>query len=268
MGRYGLPDPYRHQKKPIGDVTAGLDLWQANHFIAYRQETAKYLYEGYTPTTVEYKAGTLPVFEKIAAEQTAGLTYSRDKAMALLRIVPEKLVLHPGIPPKGPQIPFGRGLDDETLLASGYAWCNEQARVFVRLCQVSGIPARIIFLFYRQGGHVVAEFYADDRWSMADASYLCVFPDAQGRLMSAAECHGAGRTRAGEAYYRRFQEMLTYSDEHMVGGRFPKDMDQGERSKLVAQWAAGARKELGAETPKSQADKLWVFGVMNYPLPM
>ena len=44
-------------------------------------------------------------------------------------------------------------------------------------------------------------------------------------------------------------------------------LDQAERSKLVTQWAAAARKELGAQTPKTQAGQLWVFGVMNYPLP-
>jgi hypothetical protein len=269
LGRHGLPAPYRDQKRPIGDVTAGLDLWQANHFVAYREETARYLYESYSPTSVRYRAGTLPMYEAIVAEQTAGLTNDRDKAVALLRVVPEKIVLHPGIPPKGPPIPENRALDDEALVCSGKAWCNEQARVFARLCQVAGIPARLIFLFYanRKSGHVIAEFYADAHWCMADASYLCVFSDASGRLMSAAECHSSGRLKAGEAYCRRFQAMLAYSDERMVGGRFPQTLDQAERDKLVAQWAAAARKELGTQTPKTQAGQLWVFGVMDYPLP-
>jgi hypothetical protein len=37
-----------------------------------------------------------------------------------------------------------RNLDDEALLASGCGWRNEQARVFIRLCQVNGIPARML----------------------------------------------------------------------------------------------------------------------------
>jgi hypothetical protein len=162
-----------------------------------------------------------------------------------------------------------RGLDDEALLSSGRAWCNEQARVFVRLCQVAGIPARLIFLFYSPapGGHVIAEFYADGRWSMADASFLCVFPDAGGHLMSAAECHGAGKLQAGEAYFKRLQEMTTYSDERMVGAKFPAQPDQAERGRFVAQSAEGMRKEYRSQTPKKLADQLWVFGVMNYPLP-
>ena len=75
------------------------------------------------------------------------------------------------------------GLDPRSrrtiLLKSGAGWCNEQAHVFVRLCQVADIPAHMVFLFYadNRSGHVVAEFHADGRWAMADTSWLCVFPD-------------------------------------------------------------------------------------------
>jgi hypothetical protein len=269
LGRSGLPEPFHSQKELIGKEVTGLDLWQANHLVVYRKETARYLYSDYSPLSVHYKPGTLPAYEKIVAEHTAGLTNDRDKAVALLRMVPEKLVLHPGIVPMGPQTPKDRGLDDEALLASGRAWCNEQARVFIRLCQVAGIPARLIYLFYSPppSGHVIAEFYADGRWSMADASYLCVFPAADGHLMSAAECHGAGKMPAGEAYFRRLQQMTTYSDERMVGAKFLPQADAAERGKRVAECAANMRKEYRAQTPKALADQLWVFGVMNYPLP-
>ena len=102
---------------------------------------------------------------------------------------------------------------------------------------------------------------------MADASYGLVFPAEDGHLMSAAECHGAGKARAGELYFLRFQEMLKYSDEKMVGGKFPREADQTRRSKHVADSAAGTRKEIQALTVKSLSEQLWMFGVMNYPLP-
>ncbi len=269
LGRSGMPEPFHSQKELIGYETTGLDLWQANNFVVYRKETAKYLYESYSPTSVRYKAGTLPAFEKTAAEYTAGLKTDREKAVALLtKAIPDK-VPHPAIAPMSPMCDKNRGLSDDGLLNSRTCWCNEQARMFVRLCQVSGIPARMIFLFYSNppSGHVIAEFYADGRWCMADASYLCVFPDADGRLMSAAECHGAGKLLAGEAYCRRLRELAAHSDEWMVGGRFPKQGDPAARGKQVAEYAAGLRKDYLSQTPKSQADQLWVFGVMNYPLP-
>ena len=61
--------------------------------------------------------------------------------------------------------------------------------------------------------------------------------------------------------------MTAYSDERMVGGKFPPQADPAARSKQVAEYAAGLRKDYRSQTPKSQADQLWVFGVMNYPLP-
>jgi len=139
--------PVRHARalpQPEGTdrrCNLGLDLWHANYFVAYRRETAKYLYESYSPTSVRYKPGTLPAFERIAAEYTAGLKTDREKAVALLtKAIPDK-VPHPAIAPMAPMCDKNRGLDDDGLLASRTCWCNEQARVFVRLCQVAGIPA-------------------------------------------------------------------------------------------------------------------------------
>lgn len=268
LGRYGLPEPYPHQKTLIGDPTAGIDLWQANHFIAYREETARYLYEDYTPTTVDYQPGTLPSYEAVVARYTKSLTNPREKAVVLCTRAMLDLVQHPGIPPMCVDPGKNRALDDEALLKSRRGWCNEQARVFVRLCQVAGVPARMIFLFQTPvGGHVVAEFYADGRWSMADSSWFCVFPAADGHLMSAAECHGEGKLQAGETYFRRYQEIIAYSDERMVGDKFPAGPDAEARRKRVADSAEGTRKDYRAETPRTLANRFWAFGVLNYPLP-
>jgi hypothetical protein len=270
VGKNALPDPYPQWTRPIGVGTQGIDFWQANHFIVYRSETAKFLYERYTPTTVHYnyKAGTLPAFERIVDRHLSSITGDRNKAIVLVREVMPRLMKHPGMAPLGPACPTDRGLLDEPLLASGQGLCNEQARVFVRLCQVAGIPARLIFLFYsnKKNGHVVAEFYADGRWSMADASYFCVFPAEDGRLMSAAECH-EGRLLAGRTYYHRMRELLAMPDEELVGAKFAHVEDAAERRKLIFEEAAGVHRLLGSRTPESIAAEFWVFGVLNYPLP-
>ncbi len=269
-GRYGLPMPYPQQKDPLGGCTAGIDLWQANHFIAYRPETSRYLYESYTPTAVQYTKGALPLCEKIVAEYTAGLATNREKALALLtRAIPERIA-HPSIPPYGPDCPPDRALGEEDLLKSGVGWCNEQARVFVRLCQVAGIPARMIFLFYadRKSGHVVSEFYADGRWCMADSSWGCVFPADDGGLMSAAECHeDANKLRVGEGYVRRIRDILACSDEMLIGRRYLDVADAQERARRTAEAAKGARDSLRSRTASQMGGELWAFGVMNLPLP-
>jgi hypothetical protein len=253
----------------IGVGTWGIDFWQANHFIVHRPETAGYLYGEYTPKQIEYRKGTLPKYERVVAEYTAGVMGDREKAVALLTKALPRLVVHPAMPPLGPVCQTNRDLLDEPLLDSGKGYCNEQARVFVRLCQVAGIPARMIFLFYadRTSGHVVAEFLADGRWCMADNSWFCVFPDVNGRLMSAAECHGNGKALAGEAYFTRFRELLALSDEELVGGKFVFVPDPMRRRERIRAEAAVFRKNLGSRSAEALGNELWAFGVLNYPLP-
>jgi hypothetical protein len=122
---------------------------------------------------------------------------------------------------------------------------------------VNGIPARLVHLFYsdRTTGHTVAEFYADGRWAMADATWLCVFPDVNGRLLSAEQCHdgGEGQRCAGKALYRRTRELLSMSDAEL---NLPRTTD-------TAEW----RRKQEAHTARSLADRLWRFAVINYPLP-
>lgn len=268
IGAGGLLPPWNETKKPVGTSVKGLDFWQANHFVSYRDETAAYLYGKYTPTTVKYVAGTLPTYEKVAAKYTAGLKTDREKAVALLTRALPIVAPHPTIPPLGPKCRADRDLRDEALLQSGAAWCNEQARVFARLCQVIGIPARQIFLFYaeKRGGHAIAEFYAEDGWAMADVSWYCVFPGADGKLMSAAACHER-KGLAGKAYFERKQELAKLSDEALFGGRFADLEDAAARARNIASAASRFRRGHLSQTAKQMGEQLWCFGVLNYPLP-
>ncbi|MCL2329849.1 MAG: transglutaminase domain-containing protein [Phycisphaerae bacterium] len=271
VGSPGLPEAYQKSwKTPVGLGTQYIDFWQADHNLIYRPETAKFLYSDYSSTeTPKYVKGTLPTFERLVDEHCYGMVNNRDKAIVLLREVLPKLLIHPGMPPLGPPIPGDRGLTDEGLLESKKAFCNEQARVFVRLCQVAGIPARMIFLFYadKTSGHVIAEFYADGQWSMADCTYFTVFPAADGHLMSAAECHGKGKLEAGKAYYRRYQQIIRMSDDEIAGAKYASIADKARRDKRIRSEAEGIRERRGAETPESIAETFGVFGVLNYPLP-
>jgi hypothetical protein len=251
LGRAGLPEPWRSIGGPLGSAVAGIDHWQANHFVVYRPETAKFLYEQYTPVKVSYRPGSLPLCEQVAARHTAGLSADREKALALLRAMP-LICRHPTMPPLGGRVRPDRGLLDEALLESGVGFCNEQARIFVRLCQVSGIPARMVFLFHadQRTGHVVAEFYADGRWAMADASWMCAFPDEEGRLMSAAELHEkpAGPQRGVQVLRARFEELLKLADAELDGPQ------TGRGRRII-------------EDKLQRPDVFDTFGVLNYPSP-
>ena len=255
LGKHGLPEPWCSRPGPLAVGVGGIDRWQANHFIVYRRETAKFLYGEYTPTKVDYHKGLFPALERIVAQYTTPDQTDRQKAVALLTEAMAKHLLHPEVPPVGPMVATNRALDDEALLASGCAWCNEQARVYIRLCQIAGVPARMIYLFYSDGkmGHVVAEFYADGRWCMADSSWICVFPDDRGRLLSAAELHTPeAKPLVERIYMARWTEILKHSSD-------PSDREFATKGPD----AIRKKKEFGP----SKADQFGCFGVLNYPLP-
>jgi len=267
-GRNGMPSPFNERNYALGMSVRGVDRYHANQFVMYRPETARYLYTDYTPLEVRYRSGLLPTYEKLAAEITTPDQSPLEKAVSLL-IRGASRLRHPHMPPYGPEVRPDRNCDDESLLKSGVGPCNEQARVFIRLCQVCGIPARVIQLFYSdtKSGHCIAEFYAEGRWRMADASWLSVFSNANEQLLSAEECHdqGEGQKRAGLAYFKRIQELLALSpeelglgDEHVSAHGGPNHL--GETN--IQNWT-----RISTKSAQTLAEELQWFGVMNYPLP-
>ncbi len=249
-------EPY--VKKLFVEGVAGIDRYQAYSSVPYREETAKYLYEQYTPTTLDYKKGTLPAYEKLVQKHLSCLKSDREKAVHLLSKVLPVVVKHPTIPPCGDFIPGDRALTDEELLASGSAWCNEQSRVFVRLCQVAGIPARMIFLNYSERSaqesglpsHVISEFYTEGRWSLADPTFSVLSPHPDGYLMSAAECHdgGEGQVLAQQHYEKRLRVLNKLEDKDFGCDPVNNRMSLQKLIKVVFY-------------------QLYRFQVMNYPLP-
>ena len=255
MGKNGLPEPYHSQRGALSDPDViGLDRYQANNFIVYRAETASYIYNDYTPLKVDYKPGTLPTYEKVSAKYTAGCTTDTEKAVALLTKALVDVFRHTGMPPVfGKPVKPDRGLEDEPLLISAGGWCSEQARVFIRLCEVNGIPARMIHLFGQS--HTIAEFYADGRWALADASFFFVVPGKDGKLLSAADCHDQAE---GQRYYalakqKRIMELIAMSDQEL-------NLDANAAAKFREQ----SRK---FDADQLAARKDLVFGVINTPLP-
>ena len=255
-GRNGMPSPYRERDFPLAMTVRGIDRYHANQFITYRPETAEFLYSQYTPLAVDYPKGLLPAFEALAAEVTAGCRTDEEKVLALLKKGAAR-VKHPCGPPCGGRVAPDRNMPDEALLKSGVGWCNEQARVFIRLCQVSGFPARIVHTHYADGksGHCITEVYVGGRWAMADASWFCVCPGSDGRWLSAVECHdrGAGQRSCGVAYFNRMQELLKMTD---------RELGLGDMLDPVA-W----RREVAAQTADFWAKRMSIFSIINYPLP-
>ena len=147
---------------------------------------------------------------------------------------------------------------DEELLSSGGAWCNEQARVYIRLCQVAGLQGRIVHL----GGqsHTTAEVYADGQWVLVDVSYQFASRGEDGRLLSAAESHDGAEGQRGWAASKkgRYREIAEKPDEWLN----VRDAEHGDRVReSFRDRGSHERQEALANS-----DRIY-FMVVNTPLP-
>jgi len=113
----------------------------------------------------------------------------------------------------------------------------------------------VVHLFYanNKSGHTVAEVYADSRWRMADSTWFTVFPGPDGKLLSAAQCHGEGRGYVGIAYRKRMEELVKLPDSELYS-KAPRK-------------AARFRESMLAKTARQWSDELDLFAVMNNHLP-
>ncbi len=254
-GINGLPEGLRrHFSGANAPNVLGVDRHQANQFIPFRPETAQWLYEAYTPESVHWPEGYQPVLRRTAQEATWGASSAEEKALRLLYSVCRR-VFHPVVPPGGAAVEGDRNLDEEALLASGTGWCNEQARVFIRLCQAVEVPARMVHYFYSEFpmGHTVAEFHNGHGWCLADPTYGLVFRGKGGKLLSAADCHDGG---AGEETWVHVWDKTMVETERMGRNLYA----HGWRP-----WKAMPRPS-GAIFPDT-GRRLHTFAIINYPLP-
>lgn len=98
-------------------------------------------------------------------EQVVNLTIrpgmsQRDKALALMRRVRDNQdhgVRRPGL--------FAGGTEEE-LLKRGALMCNEVSRLYVCLCQIAGLPARLHCSHI--SGHMMTEVHIDGKWAWID----------------------------------------------------------------------------------------------------
>ena len=147
---------------------AGIDRQQTHSMIRLCDETEPILYgKSFSPRKIRYHTGARPKLETIAAQfrDNDGLV-DFHAAMAWVR----DHVRHPHF--AGPVAP-DRALCEEDLIASRVGWCNEQCRVFIALCEVLEVPARLCFLFHANGrtAHTACEAFEYERWQFFDVTY-------------------------------------------------------------------------------------------------
>ena len=191
----GFPGGWDHWL--IETAVAGIDAEQSRSMVRLCPETEAVLYgPEFSPTVIQYCRGKRPGLERIVATLTGQTPRQRvEAAMAWVRTGIKHAHLH------GPLAP-DRGFTEEQLIASGTGWCNEQARVFIALCEVMKVPARLCFLFHANAvcGHTAAEVYLDGRWAFFDVTFGLRMELPGGKLAEGRELSGPHRELAHRAY--------------------------------------------------------------------
>ena len=100
------------------------------------------------------------MLEAVAAECIRPGMSERDKALALMRRVRDNQ--DHGL--ASPALFYGG--DEEDLLKRGAIMCNEVSRLYVCLCQIAGLPARLHGTHI--SGHMMTEVLTDGRWGWVD----------------------------------------------------------------------------------------------------
>ena len=131
-------------------------------------ETAGYLYDGYTSRSIAYVAGARPGLERFFAQagSPAGGSERRVAAIAeLTRRLADRS-------PAGGLAAMRFGGTEEQIIERGSDWCADVARVGCALYQVAGFPCRMVYLFDLQAaysGHVIAEVHRSGKWGAVDS---------------------------------------------------------------------------------------------------
>jgi hypothetical protein len=192
-------------------AVGGIDLEQALNYIALADVPLDFIYDKYTGGRTIYTAGSRPVLEGLAAKLVSGVTDELGKIEKLTKFVAEEVpwagYYHQAM---GHRLAYNRNLDEEGLIASGYGWCNEQARLLCALTQIIGITSRLVFAAARKGGgHVVVEILTSQGWLLIDQSFGYLFIN-NGKITDAYNVwHNKENREYFEPVYKKLCEKLT-----------------------------------------------------------
>lgn len=124
-------------------------------------QTVDLIYSEFTLLTVRYEKGTRPELERVVAKVTAGCETDREEILALMRFCRD---LHKNTGLAWDEYIYGG--TEEQMIDKPEILCETLGRLMVALCEVVGIPARIIM--HDLGGHIVNEVYVEGHWAYID----------------------------------------------------------------------------------------------------
>ncbi len=125
-------------------------------------QTVDYLYSDFTPKKIRYRRGMRPELDKVVKQVTAGCISDREKALALMRFCRDLYKKNPDIK----MADYIYGGTEEQLITKPDILCETLSRLMVALCEVAGIPGRIVM--HDIGGHITTEIFIENAWGYID----------------------------------------------------------------------------------------------------
>ncbi len=183
IGQFGRA--YRIMLENDSHAPGSVDRVLAERMIRLCAETAAYLYEQYTSTTVVYQPGSRPELEQHLEQAVAGADSDEERIAAIARFCAG---VGRAAPAEMDATPFGGS--EEQIIRRGSYMCTDLARVGCALCQIAGLPARVVMLFdtdQAYSGHVIIEAHRSGAWGAVDTTTDVVYRHQDGRPASTWE---------------------------------------------------------------------------------
>jgi len=180
IGQFG--PAYRVMLENDPNAQGSVDRVLAESMVKLCSKTAGYLYKAYTPLRVSYRKGTRLVLESYAKLIAAGCSSDEE--------IIEGIALFTSCLQDEAEDDLDRmkiGGLEEDIIKRGSEWCIELARVGCVLCQVAGLPARLVMLAdtgNAYNGHAVIEVYRAATWGAVDTTTNVVYRHLDGKPAS------------------------------------------------------------------------------------
>ena len=156
-----------------------VDRVLAESMVRLCAETVDYLYTEHSRACSRYERGSRPLLERYVGDAGANPGPSPNRVSGIVDFC---------------QSLERRAVDDldamrfggteEQIVARGSDWCTDVARVACAMCQVAGVPARLVWLFnlgQAHSGHQIIEAFSEGVWGSVDALNGVVYRHPSGR---------------------------------------------------------------------------------------
>lgn len=161
--QFGPAYAYMYEHDVYGE--GSVDRVILDNMVLLCAETAPCLSRPPEPSRIDYRRGSRRGLEAILADMPygAGADWAVVRAVAGVCAV----MVHAADAMDVPLEAMRFGGTEEEIAARGSNWCTDVARLACRLCQVAGLPARIVTLADTRAaysGHQIIEVWWGDAW--------------------------------------------------------------------------------------------------------